>query len=70
MTDKVIKQIANNLRQLRKARGLTQIELAEKAKINSNYYSKVERGELKPSADIYAKIAKGLGVKLDQLFKI
>ena len=46
MSDKVTRQVADNLRQLRLQRSLTQVELAKKAGINDNYYARLERAEL------------------------
>ncbi len=63
MTDKTSQQIARRLKQVRHQKNLTQLQLAEKAGINSNYYSKIERGELKPSVETLEKIIKALGVK-------
>jgi transcriptional regulator with XRE-family HTH domain len=68
MTDKTTEQIASKLRQFRLEKGLTQVELAEKAGINSNYYAKVERGDLKPSVETLEKIIKALGVKSSDVF--
>ena len=68
MTDKTTEQIASKLRQFRLEKGLTQVELAEKAGINSNYYAKVERGDLKPLIATIEKIIKALGVKSSDVF--
>ena len=68
MTDKSSRRIAGNLRRYRKKRGLTQAQLAKKADINSNYYAKIERGELKPSVETLEKIIKALKVKSSEIF--
>ncbi len=68
MTDKTSKQIAQNLKQFRLKKGLSQVGLAEKAGINSNYYAKVERGELNPSIETLKKIVKALDVKSSDIF--
>ena len=68
MTDKTSKQIAEKLKQVRLQKGLTQVELANKAGINDNYYAKVERGELKPSVETLEKIIKALGVRSSAIF--
>lgn len=68
MTDKTTKQIAHSLRKFRQQKELTQSELADRAGINTNYYAKVERGEIKPSADTFEKIIKALGVKSSDIF--
>lgn len=68
MTEKTTKQIADKLKQARLQKGLTQAELAKKADINVNYYAKIERCELKPSAEKYEKIVKALGLKSSEIF--
>jgi len=68
MSDKTTDSAAKKLRKLRQEKGLSQALLAEKAGINSNYYSKIERGELKPSLETYEKIAKALKVKSSDIF--
>lgn len=68
MTDKTTKQIASKIKQIRLEKDLTQVELAKKAAINSNYYSKIERSDLKPSVETLEKIIKALGVKSSDVF--
>lgn len=68
MTDKASRQIADNLKKFRQRKSLTQAELAKKAGINSNYYAKIERGELRPSIETLEKIIKALGVKSSDIF--
>lgn len=61
-------QIATNIRELRKQKGITQEKLALRANLNRAYVGYIERGERKPSVDTLAKLAKVLGVKLHVLF--
>ncbi len=68
MTDKTSKYVATQLRQIRLKKGLTQVELAKAAGINSNYYAKIERSDLKPSVDTLEKIIKALKVKSSDVF--
>ncbi|HUD06810.1 MAG TPA: helix-turn-helix transcriptional regulator [Candidatus Saccharimonadales bacterium] len=68
MTDKTSKYIATQLRQIRLKKDLTQVELARIAGINSNYYAKIERSDLKPSVETLEKIIKALGVKSSDVF--
>ncbi len=63
MTDKTNNQIAQTLKKIRLQKGLTQAELAEKAGINTNYYAKIERGELKSSIETLEKLVKALGIR-------
>jgi transcriptional regulator with XRE-family HTH domain len=68
MTDKTSKHIAEQLKQTRLKKGLSQAGLAEKAGMNSNYYAKIERGEIKPSVSTLEKIINALGVKSSTIF--
>lgn len=66
--DGTTKKIGKKLREIRLARNLTQAELAELADLNSNYYAKIERGEVKPAPEAYEKIAKALEVTAADIF--
>ena len=54
--------IGLNICYYRKARCMTQIELAEQLEISSNYLSQIERGARTLSLDILLKVARVLGV--------
>lgn len=60
---KTNQEIAAKFKKLRLEKGWKQTEIAKKAAINSNYYSKVERGEAIPSIITLKKILGALGVK-------
>jgi len=57
-------QLAKILKAARIKANLTQVEVAEKAGIHPNYYARVERGEVNPTADIIDSIAKALKIKI------
>jgi len=57
-------QLANILKNARLKAKMTQVEVAEKAGIHPNYYARVERGEVNPTADIVDLLAKALQVKV------
>ena len=59
--------IARNIQELRKARGMTQLELAERLNYSDKAISKWERGESLPDIIILAEIAELFGVTLDRL---
>jgi transcriptional regulator with XRE-family HTH domain len=63
MTDKSLKYIAKALKDTRTGQHLTQNELAKRAGISMNYYSRIERVEVSPSVETLGKIIKALGVK-------
>jgi len=68
MSSETVKKIGKRIKAIRQEKGLTQIEVADKAKLNSNYYSKIERGEINASPDAYGKIAKALKVTSADIF--
>lgn len=67
MTD-IRKQFGNHLRKLRQDRGLTQEQLADKAKMHFTYIGQIERGVRNPSLINLHKLAIALDVDGGQLF--
>lgn len=61
--EKTVMSTAAKLKKYRLERNLKQVEVAEKANLNSNYYAKVERGEAVVSILTLEKICKALKVK-------
>ena len=56
-------KIGHNIKNARKKSGLTQAEVAGKAKIHVNYYARIERGETVPSVEVLEAISKILKIK-------
>lgn len=63
-----LEAFARNLRRERKARGLTQEQLAELSDLHMTDIGRIERAERDPGVRTIAKIAAGLGVPPDRLF--
>ena len=57
------------MRALRNTSGLTQVELAERLDIAPETMSRIERGRLRPSTDLVARLASALGVAPGALFE-
>jgi transcriptional regulator with XRE-family HTH domain len=56
------------IRELREKKGLTQEELAFKAKVTPGYVAQLELGIRKnPSLDVVRRLARALGVRLGEL---
>ena len=55
------------LRRRRKAKGLSQEALAEKANVHPTYIGLVERSLRNPSLNVAARFSEALGVSLSQL---
>jgi transcriptional regulator with XRE-family HTH domain len=64
----VNEQIADRVRELRKARGLSLEALAERSGVSRSMISLIERGESSPTAVLLERVATGLSVSLASLF--
>lgn len=67
MENRVKVIVAKNLTELRKSRGLTQSELAEKLKYSDKTVSKWETGDSLPDISVLAELAALYGISLDDL---
>ena len=61
--------IGQRIRALRKAQGMTQLELAKAAKMQRPDLSDLERGEHDPTFEKLRQIARGLGFPLTEVVK-
>ncbi len=61
--------VGEQIRKLRKLKGLTQERLAERSGLSYSYVSDVERGTRNISLESLGKIISALGVKPAQLFE-
>ena len=57
-------EIAHQLREVRKAEGMTQERLAELVGTKKSNISRLESGRYNPSLDFLVKVADGLGKKI------
>lgn len=58
----------NRIKELRKARGLTQTELAERAGVSQQYIARLEKGNVKsPNLLNGLRLAAALGVEPEEL---
>lgn len=65
---KTIEKLGKQIAKLRKAKGLTQGELAEKIEVTQAYLGHIEQGIKSPSLETLEKIAKILKVHIKELF--
>ena len=63
-------RIAERVRELRAAQGLSLDALASKSSVSRSMISLIERGESSPTAVVLEKLAAGLGVMLASLFDV
>lgn len=61
--------MARNLKRLRREKGMSQEELADRAEINRNYVGMVERSENAATVDLLEKLAEALGAKPIDFFR-
>ena len=62
--------LANNIKKLREAKGLSQEKLARLADVANNTVIKIEAGKNQnPTLDTLKKISKALEVSVDELIK-
>lgn len=61
--------LGENLRKIRKSKGLSQRELAERISSDPSYVNRVEIGKLNPSIAVIERIADVLECSLDYLVK-
>ena len=61
--------MTNKLRQYRESRGLTQVQLAEKARVSRNTISVLEtQNNVNVTYEVMSRIAKALGYKVTTIF--
>ena len=64
------RRLSQVLRTLRTGKGLTQVQLATKAKVTQAYVAKLESGDkTNPSLEILKRLAKALGVAVTKLLE-
>lgn len=62
-------QIGEVIKELRKAKGLLQEDVAWRSGLRPDYVCKIERNKVRPNINTLHKIANGLGVKLWKIIK-
>ncbi|MFN4040625.1 MAG: helix-turn-helix transcriptional regulator [Brevundimonas sp.] len=61
-------RLGSNLKAIRTAAGLTQAELADRAKVSRKTINTVENGVFIPSTVLALTLARALGVTVEELF--
>ena len=65
----ILKEIGSKIRNIRKTKGLSQMELSFKAELDRTYIGSVERGERNIAVINLHKIAKALEVNVSDFFE-
>ncbi|MFH1955067.1 MAG: helix-turn-helix transcriptional regulator [Pseudomonadota bacterium] len=66
--EKLLKDLGERIRDLRKAERLSQEALAERVGINPKYLGQIERAETAPSLNTLCKITTACGITMSELF--
>ncbi len=66
---KLQKRLGEHVAKLRKARGLKPAQLAKKCNVERSSIFRLENGGMNPSFFFLKKLADGLEIPLDELFK-
>src|SRR5690606_41094599 len=65
----IVSAVGRRVRQLRIRAGMTQERLAERAEISVSFLSMIERGERSPHLETLERLAMGLEVPVEALFR-
>jgi transcriptional regulator with XRE-family HTH domain len=68
--EEVVERFARRLKELRLQRGMTQAELAKRARVTTTYISKLESAGAAPGIDLVEKLAVALGAELNDLIPL
>ncbi len=68
--DEVVRRFAGRLRELRTERGMTQADLARRARVTATYVSKLETAGAAPGIDLVGKLAAALGAGVADLIPL
>ena len=63
------KKLGENLKKIRMAKDITQIEIAKKLNVNRSFVSNIENGKTNPTLSTITSLAKALGVSTNELLK-
>lgn len=68
LEQKTIEKLGKQIGKLRKLKGLTQAQLAEKIEVTQAYLGHLEQGRKSPSLETLEKIATALKIQIKDLF--
>jgi transcriptional regulator with XRE-family HTH domain len=65
--DEIVRLFGARLREMRRSRGMTQAQLAEKAQVTVSYVGRLEAGGAAPGIDLVGRLATALGTTVAEL---
>ncbi len=63
------KKLGQNLRRIRTKKAISQTRIAKELGIDRAFISNIENGKTNPTLSTIAKLAKAVGVSIDELIK-
>ena len=69
MSNKNLKKLGKNIKNIRKSLGLSQEQLAERIKKTRNYVGMIERAEINMPSSVIFEIAEALDVEAKTFFE-
>lgn len=63
----VVARFGQRLKEIRTGRGMTQVQLAERAEVTLSYVTRLESGASAPGIDLVARLATALGTTVADL---
>ena len=63
------KKLGKNLKRIRTQKGISQGDIVRALKIDRAFVSNIENGKTNPTLETIAKIAKAIGVPIEELMK-
>jgi transcriptional regulator with XRE-family HTH domain len=67
LQDENIQELSRKIKVVRKAKGLTQSDVADRMDISDGHYRKIENGMVDPRYTSLLRLCTALGVKLQEL---
>ena len=62
-------KLGSNLKRIRTEKGISQGDIGRELKVSRGFISTIENGKTNPTLSTIAKLAKVLGVSVDELLK-
>lgn len=62
-------KLGKNLRRIRTTKGISQGDIARSLEVSRGFVSTIENGKTNPTLATIAKLAKAVGVSVDELLK-
>ena len=63
------KKLGDNLKKIRMSKGITQGDISRALEVGRGYISNIENGKTNPTLATIAKLAKAVGVSVNELLK-